>query len=37
MDDTLARIWEHLVGRLSGPFTFRLLLQPAMSSLFATP
>jgi hypothetical protein len=35
MDDTLARIWEHLVGRLSGPLTFRLLLQPTMSSLFA--
>ena len=35
MDDTPARIWEHLVGRLSGPLTFRLLLQPTMSSLFA--
>jgi hypothetical protein len=35
MDETLARIWEHLVGRLSGPLTFRLLLQPAMSALFA--
>ena len=35
MDDTLARIWEHLVGRLSGPLTLRLLLQPAMSTLFA--
>jgi hypothetical protein len=35
MEDTLARIWEHLVGRLTGPLTFRLLLQPAMSTLFA--
>jgi hypothetical protein len=35
MDDTLARIWEHLVGRLTGPLTFRLLLQPTMSTLFA--
>jgi hypothetical protein len=35
MEDTLARIWEHLVGRLSGPLAFRLLLQPAMSTLFA--
>jgi hypothetical protein len=35
MDDTLARIWEHLVGRLSGPLTFRLLLQPAMATMFA--
>jgi hypothetical protein len=32
MDDTLARIWEHL--GLSGPLTFRLLLQPTMSMLF---
>ncbi len=35
MDDTLVRIWEHLIGRLSGPLTFRLLLQPTMSTLFA--
>ena len=35
MDDTLTRIWEHLIGRLSGPLTFRLLLQPTMSTLFA--
>jgi hypothetical protein len=35
MEDILARIWDHLVGRLSGPLTFRLLLQPAMSTLFA--
>src|SRR4051812_19765543 len=34
MDDTLARIWEHLVGRLTGPLTLRLLLQPTMSTLF---
>jgi len=35
MDDTLVRIWEHLVGRLTGPLTLRLLLQPTMSTLFA--
>ena len=35
MEDTLARIWEHLVGRLTGPLTFRVLLQPTMSTLFA--
>jgi len=35
MDDTLVRIWEHLVGRLTGPLTFRLLVQPTMSTLFA--
>jgi hypothetical protein len=35
MDDTLVRIWDHLVGRLTGPLTLRLVLQPAMSTLFA--
>ena len=35
MEDTLTRIWEHLIGRLGGPLTFRLLLQPMMSTLFA--
>ena len=35
MEDILARIWEHLVGRLTGPLTFRVLLQPTMSTLFA--
>ena len=35
MEDTLVRIWEHLVGRLSGPLTFRVLLQPMMATLFA--
>ena len=35
MEDTLVRIWEHLVGRLTGPLTLRLLLQPTMSTLFA--
>jgi hypothetical protein len=35
MEDTLVRIWDHLVGRLTGPLTLRLLLQPTMSTLFA--
>ena len=35
MEETLARIWEHLAGRLTGPLTFRLLMQPLMSTLFA--
>jgi hypothetical protein len=35
MEETLVRIWEHLIGRLTGPLTFRLLLQPTMSTLFA--
>jgi hypothetical protein len=32
---TLTRIWTDLVGRLSGPLTLRLFLQPVMASLFA--
>jgi hypothetical protein len=34
MDEMLTRVWEDLVGRLSGPLTFRLLLQPAMALYF---
>jgi hypothetical protein len=33
--DLLTRFWTDLVGRLSGPLTFRLILQPAMSILMA--
>ncbi len=35
MDDVLTRIWTHLIGRLSGPLTLRVFLQPAMAILFA--
>ena len=35
MEDTLARMWEHLVGRLTGPLAFRLFLQPTVSTLLA--
>ena len=35
MDETLTRIWTDLVGRLTGPLTLRLFMQPVMSSLFA--
>jgi hypothetical protein len=34
MDD-LVRIWQDLGGRVGGPMSFRLLLQPAMATLFA--
>jgi hypothetical protein len=34
MDDVLARFWWDLVGRLSGPLTVRLYLQPVMASFF---
>ena len=36
MDDILTRFWNDLVGRLTGPMTFRLILQPVMATLFAT-
>ena len=35
MEETLARIGTHLIGRLSGPLTLLLFLQPAMATLFA--
>jgi hypothetical protein len=35
VEDLIARIWENLVGRVHGPLTFRLLLQPAMAIFFA--
>ena len=35
MDDMLARLWENLGGRIGGPLSFRLLLQPAIATLLA--
>lgn len=35
MDELLTRIWENVVGRLSGPMTFRFILQPTMATIFA--
>lgn len=35
MDDVLARVWNDLLGRLSGPLTFRVFLQPCMATFFA--
>jgi hypothetical protein len=35
MEDLITRFWENLIGRLHGPLTFRLLLQPAMAILYA--
>ncbi len=35
MDDFFSRFWSDLVGRLTGPFSFRLFLQPAMAALYA--
>ena len=30
-----ASIWEMLIGRVEGPFTFRLVVQPAVAVFFA--
>ena len=35
MEDLLARIWENLGGRVGGPLTFRLILQPLVAIVFA--
>lgn len=35
MEELLTRIWNDLVGRIGGPMTFRLFLQPAMALFFA--
>ena len=35
MEDVLARVWENLVGRVGGPLTFRLILQPMMAAILA--
>lgn len=35
MDEFFARIWENLGGRVGGPLTFRLILQPLVASVLA--
>jgi len=35
MEDLFSRILEDLVGRVSGPMKFRLILQPVMAVIFA--
>ena len=35
MEDVLARVWENLGGRIGGPLTFRLVLQPIMATILA--
>ena len=36
MGELLTRVWENLLGRLHGPLTFRLILQPLAAALIAT-
>lgn len=35
MEELITRGWEGLVGRVGGPMTFRLILQPLMATLLA--
>ena len=35
MEEMLARFWENLMGRVGGPMTLRLILQPIMAAIFA--
>jgi hypothetical protein len=35
MEELLSRLIENLVGRVSGPMKFRLILQPVMAAFFA--
>ena len=35
MEETLNRIYENMIDRVSGPMNLRLLLQPLMASIFA--
>ena len=35
MENIFARMWENLIGRVGGPLTFRLILQPMVAASFA--
>ena len=35
MDEIFARVWEQLVGRVSGPMSFRFVLQPCVALTLA--
>jgi TRAP-type C4-dicarboxylate transport system permease large subunit len=35
IDDIFSRVAENLIGRVSGPMKFRLVLQPMMAAIFA--
>lgn len=35
MEDLVARVVENLIGRVSGPMKFRLIIQPLMAAVFA--
>jgi hypothetical protein len=35
MTESLTRVWDDLVGRITGPFSFRLILQPLVATILA--
>ena len=35
MEETLGRVWENLFGRVGGPMTFRIVLQPSVAVFVA--
>jgi hypothetical protein len=35
LGEFFARVWEMLIGRLDGPLTLRLILQPTVAAIFA--
>ena len=35
MDDTLARMWHDVLGRIAGPLSMRFVLQPMIATFFA--
>jgi hypothetical protein len=35
MDELFTRIWENLGGRITGPMSFRLLMQPTVAAILA--
>jgi hypothetical protein len=35
MEELLTRFWSDLVGRMTGPFSFRFVLQPVMAIIYA--
>lgn len=35
MEETLIRVWEDLVGRVGGPLTLRLVIQPTVATILA--
>jgi hypothetical protein len=35
MSDIFSRLWNNLVGRITGPMNFRLIMQPLVAAGFA--